>query len=129
MTEAKRRRDRQAAPAMTTSEVTEELSLQTSTTSENNTACDECLENNIALEDYVICPACFEVCSLTYVTFYNLCITTATAPTTTPTMTNPMIFTTSFGVTVPSWRLNWCPRRIGGNPNRHFFLIAILFIQ
>ena len=109
------RRDRQAAAAMTTSEVTEELGLQTSTTSENNTACDECLENNIALEDdESICSACSGVCSLTHVIFYNLCRTTNTSSTITSTGT-------AFAhLTFPSWRLNWCPRRIGGNPNRHF---------
>ena len=37
--------------ALTTLQITEELGLQTSTPLGSNTACDECLENNIALED------------------------------------------------------------------------------
>merc|ERR1719447_2163245 len=83
-----RRRDRQAAAAMTTSEYTEELGLQTSTTSENNTACVECLENLLALEDgESICSACSGVCSLTHVIFFNLCHSTLSETTFSPTMT------------------------------------------
>ena len=85
---------------MTTSEVTEESVLQTSTTPGDNTACDECLENNVALEDdESICLACSGVCP-----FCQYFTTGSPLP----------------AVMFPSWRLNWCPRRIGGNPNRHF---------
>ena len=108
---------------MTTSQVTDDLGLQTSTTTGNNTTCEECYENNIVSQDLIqsICSTCSDVCPLTHVMFCLLC---SSNPSECSTITAPHIITT-----FPSWRLNWCPRRIGGNPNRHFFLVAILCVQ
>ena len=91
-----------------------EASMQTS--SIDSTHCDECLDANVSLDTESVCSACSGVCPRNHPFFCTLC----------RLHVNECIGTTTLGTAntelsyLPSWSLKWCPRRIQGNPNRHF---------